>query len=132
MRTERPVPGLLCGTGKFTEGFEQVLASDREQTAPISTWLHSVCSHYPSEPSTQPGECSATPLQAQGPGETHVRWARNAQRWPAAHILSSLTVSSAPFLLAQSHKKESAASVPALQRPGEIGRAQECLKAGAI
>lgn len=33
------------------------------------------------------------------------------------------------FFLAQPHKKESPASVPALQRSGEIGRAQGCLKA---
>ena len=58
-------------------------------------------------------------------------WARNTQSWPAAHILSSLAVSSAPFLLAQPHKKENSASVPALQRSGETGRAQECLKAEA-
>lgn len=95
---------------------------------PIDTRLQSVCSCYFWEPSTQPGELLAMPLHAGGPGKIHMGWARGTQSWPGAHVLWSLSPWPR-FFLAQPHKKESPASVPALQRSGEIGRAQGCLKA---
>lgn len=56
-----------------------------------------------------------------------MQWARGPQSWPGAHDLRSL--SPWPLFFWLSHKKEISASVPALQRFGEIGRAQERLKA---
>lgn len=61
------------------------------------------------------------------PGETHVLWARNTPSWPTAHILLSLSPRPLSFWLSPARRKALLLCQPF--RSGEIGRAQECLKA---
>lgn len=105
-----------------------MLPLERDKTGPVHIRLDPVCSCCHADPSMQPGEFSAMPLSAQPPQKIHMRWARDTQvaRSPCplgSHcLLGPFSSGSAP------HEREPA-SLPALQRFEEIGRAQEWLRA---
>ena len=65
-------------------------------------------------------------LHAQGPGEIPTRQVRGTQSWPEARVLQSVSPWPSFFWLNPTRRR---VPVPALQRSGETGRAQECLKA---
>lgn len=133
VRAERPVMRLLQWSRHIYWGLRAGAGRPRSGR----TWLPwapgSILSALPAVLNPQPnqdGWFSVMTPRAWCLGDIHTWRERGTQSGPGAHILLSLTVSSfGPFLLAQPHRKESPASGPALQRFGDTGRAQECLKA---